>query len=604
MKNMVLPFSAVAFATALGMAAVSSADVPPWPVNQQAYIPDGVFNTLSEPDCRLCHEDPNVAFNGANIPNRHHLLVEQDAERINCDFTAAPFADCPTADGKMYECLDCHSLVWNSATFSYDFQTFRDCLFCHQQQPDQASVHHLTQPAQESNCKKCHAPIDNPWAWEDANGVARHYIPAYAASLVTPDKALGTGTDDPVNPTGHEGRGGCAFCHGPLLGEPALTDGATGQLVYSNGMTHHSTGVTIGPFEYGTPETRPNCLMCHNLNDTPYINIRGCEQCHSVRTLHNIQVDSPNTANPGSIEIGKEDGYWGHIGANSDCNGCHLNSAASTAAPYAGPVIPEVADLSTYTVVGGKETQVTITGAAFVNMIDGPLGPIEVPADVVLTGADGSRLTLIPQERTESLMNVTIPATLAAGNYELRAEKGPSVSNPVVLAVIPAVTIDSAVCEDGNVVISGSGFNQYVKAADSGTSVRIVDGGNCSVTSWSATLIEAACGTCAGAVEVKNIFGAAAEAIESLAPVNQAPVANAGIDRTVRRKELVKFDGSGSQDPDGTIAGYQWNFGDGASATGKVVSHKYSRRGVFTVTLTVTDDKGATGTDTAKVTVR
>ncbi|MHB8811461.1 MAG: PKD domain-containing protein [Desulfobulbaceae bacterium] len=604
MKNMSLSVWTIAIAAVLGIAAEGSAEVPPWPVNQEAYIPDGVFNNLAEPDCRLCHEDPDVAFNGANIPNRHHLLVEQDAERINCDYTAAPFVDCPTAEGKMYECLDCHNLVWNSTTFSYDFEAFRDCLFCHQQQPDQASVHHLTQPAQESNCKNCHAPIDNPWTWEDANSVPRHYIPSYAASMITPDKSLGTGTDDPVNPTGHAGRGGCAFCHGPLFGDTPLTDAATGTLVYSNGMTHHSTGVTIGPFQYGTPETRPSCLMCHNIYDSPYINIRGCQQCHSVKTLHNIQVDSPNAANSGTIVPGKEDGYWGHIGANSDCSGCHLNSSASAAAPYSGPVIPDVGNISTYTATAGVETLVTLTGSAFTNTVQGPEGPIEVSSNVVLTAADGTKITLTPSMITESSMNIVLPATLTAGNYELRAVKGSSTSNPMVMAVIPALTIDSAICSNNIVVVSGSGFKQYVDANNSGTGVRIAGGNKCSVNSWTDTLIEADCGTCSGTVEVSSIFATASQQIESADPVNQPPVANAGSDRSVRRNISVKFDGSGSQDTDGLITGFQWDFGDGTGGSGKIVSHKYTKKGTFTVTLTVTDDKGETGADTALIRVR
>jgi PKD repeat protein len=67
----------------------------------------------------------------------------------------------------------------------------------------------------------------------------------------------------------------------------------------------------------------------------------------------------------------------------------------------------------------------------------------------------------------------------------------------------------------------------------------------------------------------------------------------------------VKLNGSASKDPDGKITNYVWNFDDdNSSASGKIVSHKFTAQGTYTVTLTVTDDKGATGTDTAIVTVR
>ena len=63
------------------------------------------------------------------------------------------------------------------------------------------------------------------------------------------------------------------------------------------------------------------------------------------------------------------------------------------------------------------------------------------------------------------------------------------------------------------------------------------------------------------------------------------------------------FDGSGSGDSDGSVVGYQWTFGDGASASGASVAHEYATGGTYTVTLTVTDDKGATGQTSQNVTV-
>ena len=63
------------------------------------------------------------------------------------------------------------------------------------------------------------------------------------------------------------------------------------------------------------------------------------------------------------------------------------------------------------------------------------------------------------------------------------------------------------------------------------------------------------------------------------------------------------FDGTGSTDPDGTIDAYAWDFGDGTSATGPTVSHAYGGSGIYTVSLTVTDDDGVSTTTTAPVTI-
>lgn len=65
----------------------------------------------------------------------------------------------------------------------------------------------------------------------------------------------------------------------------------------------------------------------------------------------------------------------------------------------------------------------------------------------------------------------------------------------------------------------------------------------------------------------------------------------------------ASLNGSGSTDSDGTIAGYAWNFGDGSSGTGSTASHTYAAAGTYNVTLTVTDDDGATNAVTQPVTI-
>jgi len=54
--------------------------------------------------------------------------------------------------------------------------------------------------------------------------------------------------------------------------------------------------------------------------------------------------------------------------------------------------------------------------------------------------------------------------------------------------------------------------------------------------------------------------------------------------------ETVTFDASESYDPDGTIRGYEWDLGDGATDSGQIVTHVYHSAGTYTVTLKVIDD--------------
>jgi len=63
------------------------------------------------------------------------------------------------------------------------------------------------------------------------------------------------------------------------------------------------------------------------------------------------------------------------------------------------------------------------------------------------------------------------------------------------------------------------------------------------------------------------------------------------------------FDGSGSSDAQGPIAGYAWDFGDGTAGSGVQPTHTYAAAGTYTVALTVTDAAGATNRITHPVTV-
>ncbi len=86
---------------------------------------------------------------------------------------------------------------------------------------------------------------------------------------------------------------------------------------------------------------------------------------------------------------------------------------------------------------------------------------------------------------------------------------------------------------------------------------------------------------------------------------NQEPVAVAAATPTTGNAPLaVSFSAAGSSDADGTIVTYRWDFGDGGISNGANASHTYTVSGNYTATLTVTDDRGASDTDTVLVRVR
>ena len=70
------------------------------------------------------------------------------------------------------------------------------------------------------------------------------------------------------------------------------------------------------------------------------------------------------------------------------------------------------------------------------------------------------------------------------------------------------------------------------------------------------------------------------------------PIANAGGPYSGTVNVAITFNGSASSDPDGSVVGYQWNFGDGGGAAGAMPVHAYAATGTYTVTLTVTDSDG------------
>ncbi len=135
------------------------------PVFQELGLLDTTTTFQVEADCRVCHE--------SGVPDRHHVLYGTALPPA----PAAPIPDpvpYPDTDGTPgrdtnFSCLSCHGK---------SFTVERNCVLCHTTSP-----HHTTDDAVNRHCSECHGDLVADF---DDN----HYIPKYAASLVTPATSL------------------------------------------------------------------------------------------------------------------------------------------------------------------------------------------------------------------------------------------------------------------------------------------------------------------------------------------------------------------------------------------------------------------------------
>jgi ribosomal protein L14 len=198
----------------------------------------------------------------------------------------------------------------------------------------------------------------------------------------------------------------------------------------------------------------------------------------------------------------------------------------------------------------------------------------------------------------QSSVNVTV---LAAPNQAPIANAGNNMT--IVLPISTAVLDGSASADPDGTITSYSWTKSSGPAA--GT-ISNPAGANTSVTG----LVQ---GVYVFTLVVTDNNGATASSSVTVtvnpAP-NKAPVANAGADISITLPiDMTVLDGSGSYDPDGSIASYSWNKISGSGALTIVNSNTPSptvlglSQGQYVFELTVTDNSGATATDQVVVTV-
>jgi len=200
---------------------------------------------------------------------------------------------------------------------------------------------------------------------------------------------------------------------------------------------------------------------------------------------------------------------------------------------------------------------------------------------------DNSGLEEIPVEVTNGEFTVTgeienLPPTADVGVAEIAAKVGEEIQFDGSASTDADGTIASFNWDfgDGEVAEGDKATHAYAAAGEYTVTLTVTDDQDAT-----------------GTAEIKVTV---TEAVENKPPV---AVIAGDAEITVEMGATIDFDGSASTDEDGTIASFNWDFGDGEVAEGDSITHAYAAAGEYTVTLTVTDDQGATGTAEIKVTV-
>ena len=194
-----------------------------------------------------------------------------------------------------------------------------------------------------------------------------------------------------------------------------------------------------------------------------------------------------------------------------------------------------------------------------------------------LTATDNDGATTTRSVQVRSLPNLAPTATASATPSNGRA--------PLNVQLSSAGSIDF----DGTIASYNWNFGDGSAASTAANPAHTYG-----VGTWTATLT------------VTDNEGATATATVGVtSTVNQAPVAVANATRIGTKAPLVvNFSSAGSVDNDGTIASYNWNFGDGTAASSSAnPSHTYATPGTYSATLTVTDNEGATDVKAVSINV-
>ncbi len=523
--------------------AVTPPPPPPPPVPQNLYIFDTNIehlqtNATDQSACRQCHQTSGTNISGGynntvgGVPTRHHSLVSRPGVTNPLTNTQFGCQDChPTLPGGGVllnrVCTDCHngSSYWANTVFGARVGNFSRP---HHVNTSYTEVVGFGNPAAARLCKTCHGSSVN-------NYNDSHYIPSYDTDLfITPFASFKATSNVPNNVSGtlHPGNktwGGCYSCHEAHPENPdveSLHDTHHISILGNNSANAAPFQKVATPFNLtGAPGGRA-CFVCHvvNLSSGSYyridipdqngsgifiramelrnsspaqntvlepgttnitVNGSGCEKCHGVPTLHNIQFNYVQNGAQG----------LGHINNNTDCNGCHAGFVPQDDVGF-GAFVPSVNDVSPAVIAPGIATTLTITGNNFVS------GYSQDYTSVVTV--DGVSYT--PSSVTDTQIVVDIPAQ-TVGTHLLQVVKaGEQLSKLTTIVVAPNLQITSATVNKGTITITGTGFGtkpttnvQYYVSVKDASGKQII---STAIIAWSDTQIKAKNSAAASGLEV------------------------------------------------------------------------------------------------------
>lgn len=232
------------------------------------------------------------------------------------------------------------------------------------------------------------------------------------------------------------------------------------------------------------------------------------------------------------------------------------------------------------------------------------------PADVHV-GADGS--LYVADAGNDRVRRVAVGGTIStvAGDGTASPDGGISVGDGGA-ATAAQLFGPQAVTSDplGNVFIADAGYDRVRRVDTAGTITSIagtgVSGFNGDGTAATATLSfpSGIARDGLGNLFVADSVSRRVRRVAGYGTATTPPTVSFTLSPSAGTVPLaVGVDATASADPDGAIARYDWDFGDGATAAGVTAAHTYTTAGAYQVTLAVTDDQGAMATLQQQVTV-